>query len=131
MKYNIIKWLVCIIIVLVLALTYKIAIAEPFTCDEYEDIKLYSECLITQKWGNEEWLAFEWVIQKESNWIYTAKNPNSSAYGLPQALTKLHDLPDDYMTNPRSQIDWGISYIEDRYGVPSKAKAFHVRNNFY
>lgn len=71
------------------------------------------------------------LFVSESNWRVDADNPTSSAYGIPQALTQLHDLPDDYMTNPVTQIRWGLEYIERRYGSPCSAWAFKQGHNWY
>ena len=70
-----------------------------------------------------------WV--SESGWRVDADNPTSSAYGIPQALTQLHDLPADYMTNAESQIRWGLDYIRDAYGSPCSAWSFKQGNNWY
>jgi hypothetical protein len=72
-----------------------------------------------------------WI--SESNWDATADNPTSSAYGIPQALTGgTHDtLPSDYMTNPVSQIRWGLWYIENSYGTACSAWEFKQANNWY
>ena len=70
-----------------------------------------------------------WV--SESDWRIDADNPTSSAYGIPQALTQLHDLPADYMTNAESQIRWGLDYIRDAYGSPCSAWSFKQGNNWY
>ena len=68
----------------------------------------------------------------ESDWDMHADNPTSSAYGIPQALTGgTHELPEDYMTNPVSQIRWGLEYIEDSYGSPCSAWEFKQANNWY
>ena len=68
----------------------------------------------------------------ESDWDPTADNPTSSAYGIPQALTETHDdLPADYMTNPASQIEWGLDYIRSSYGTPCAAWEFKQANNWY
>ena len=67
----------------------------------------------------------------ESNWRVDADNPTSSAYGIPQALTQLHDLPDDYMTSAESQIRWGLDYIRDTYGTPCSAWSFKQGNGWY
>lgn len=45
---------------------------------------------------------------KESNWRPTAKNPKSSAYGIPQLLKMTE-------TNPYRQIVLGIKYLDHRY----------------
>ena len=70
-----------------------------------------------------------WV--SESDWRVNADNPTSSAYGIPQALTELHDLPADYMTSAESQIRWGLDYIADTYGSPCSAWSFKQANNWY
>ena len=69
----------------------------------------------------------------ESDWDPTADNPTSSAYGIPQALTGgTHDnLPADYMTNPVSQIEWGLWYIKNSYGTACAAWEFKQANNWY
>jgi hypothetical protein len=72
-----------------------------------------------------------WI--SESDWDYTADNPTSTAYGIPQALTGgTHDnLPADYMTNPVSQIRWGLWYIRESYGTVCSAWEFKQANNWY
>ncbi len=72
-----------------------------------------------------------WV--SESDWDPTADNPTSTAYGIPQALTGgTHDnLPADYMTNPVSQIRWGLWYIKNSYGSACSAWSFKQANNWY
>ena len=69
----------------------------------------------------------------ESDWDPTADNPTSTAYGIPQALTGgTHDnLPADYMTNPVSQIEWGLWYIKNSYGTACAAWEFKQANNWY
>lgn len=68
---------------------------------------------------------------KESGWSVTADNPSSSAYGIPQALTATHDLAPDYMTNPVTQIRWGLDYIRDRYGSPCGAWGHSQSTGWY
>ncbi|MDP3966937.1 MAG: lytic transglycosylase domain-containing protein [Nocardioides sp.] len=72
-----------------------------------------------------------WI--SESDWEFDAANPTSSAYGIPQALTggTHDDLPADYMTNPVSQIRWGLNYIRDSYGTPCSAWSFKQANDWY
>jgi hypothetical protein len=70
-----------------------------------------------------------WV--SESDWRVDADNPSSSAYGIPQALTQLHDLPSDYTTSAASQIRWGLGYIRDSYGSPCSAWSFKQGHDWY
>lgn len=67
----------------------------------------------------------------ESGWRVDADNPSSSAYGIPQALTQLHELPADYLTSAESQIRWGLGYIQDTYGTPCSAWSFKAGNGWY
>ena len=75
--------------------------------------------------SNHEWKALFTLWNKESRWDYTADNPRSSAYGIPQILNMPKDTP------MIKQIDLGLKYIKHRYGSPSKALAFHNRHGWY
>lgn len=84
-------------------------------------------------WTGDEWACLEALWTKESNWNHLAGNPTSGAYGIPQALpaSKMKSAGDDYMTNPATQITWGLGYIENRYGTPCKAWAHFLDRNWY
>jgi len=56
----------------------------------------------------------------ESHWNYRAKGGrtyNGRAYGIAQALPakKMAVIGADYLTNPKTQIKWGLLYIKTRY----------------
>lgn len=74
-------------------------------------------------WGDDQFSCLDSLWTRESNWRHTAENPSSGAYGIPQSLpaSKMAEFGDDYRTNPVTQIKWGLSYIEDRYGTPCSA----------
>ena len=38
---------------------------------------------------------------------------------------------DDYYTNGYTQIRWGLDYISNRYGTPTKAWNHFLNNNWY
>lgn len=59
----------------------------------------------------------------ESHWNYKAVNLSSKATGIPQALPadKMAVSGADYMTNPYTQINWGLRYIKIRYKTPCNA----------
>ena len=80
-----------------------------------------------------EFSCLDALYMSESGWDPQADNPSSSAYGIPQALTggTHDDLPADYMTNPASQIRWGLQYIKNSYGTPCAAWEFKQSNNWY
>lgn len=74
-------------------------------------------------WGTDQFSCLVSLWQRESNWNYRARNSSSGAYGIPQALpgAKMASAGADWQTNPRTQILWGLGYIEDRYGTPCSA----------
>lgn len=66
----------------------------------------------------------------ESGWEETAQNDGSGAYGIPQALPggKMASAGADWQTNPATQISWGLSYVDGRYGSACNAlNHFHSR----
>lgn len=73
--------------------------------------------------GPGEWGCLEQLWIGESGWNYTAENPSSGAYGIPQSLpaSKMASVGADYRTNPVTQIKWGLQYIRDAYGTPCAA----------
>lgn len=77
-------------------------------------------------WTEQQWLCLEKLWTNESNWNHTAHNRASGAHGIPQSLpaSKMAAAGGDYMDNPRTQIAWGLSYIQSRYKSPCNALAF-------
>jgi hypothetical protein len=59
---------------------------------------------------------------KESHWNTHASSP-TGAYGIPQALpgSKMASAGPDWQNNARTQIKWGLGYIQDRYASPCDA----------
>lgn len=84
-------------------------------------------------WGDGEFQALVQLWTRESNWDYTATNPTSGAYGIPQSLpaSKMASEGDDWRTSPEPQIRWGLRYIRDTYGSPSATVAFWNANGWY
>ncbi|HUR75811.1 MAG TPA: transglycosylase SLT domain-containing protein [Sporichthya sp.] len=76
---------------------------------------------------------FARIIERESGWDTHATNPSSGAYGIPQALpgSKMASAGADWRTNPRTQIRWAMSYMEDRYGSPCGAWSFWQNHHWY
>jgi hypothetical protein len=90
--------------------------------------------------NDEEFKCFDELMHKESSWRTRtnpelADNPNSSAYGIPQALpgNKMAAAGYDWATNPITQIRWVIDYyLPERYeGSPCKALEHHKRKGWY
>jgi hypothetical protein len=85
-----------------------------------------------------EWLCLDELWQRESSWqtrrtAYKAVNRSSGAYGIPQALPaeKMSTAGKDWRYNPITQVKWGLSYIDDRYGTPCKALDHHNKKGWY
>ena len=74
-------------------------------------------------WSDADFNALVNLWNRESGWQVTNKNRSSGAYGIPQALpaSKMASAGSDYLTNYKTQINWGLSYIKSRYGSPSNA----------
>ena len=70
---------------------------------------------------------------RESGWNPSAQNASSGAYGIPQSLpgSKMASAGSDWMTNPATQIEWGLGYIRDRYGSPCGAWAHSEATGWY
>ncbi|MFC7491357.1 MULTISPECIES: hypothetical protein [unclassified Knoellia] len=76
--------------------------------------------------SDRQWNCLNLLWEGESSWDYTAENPSSGAYGIPQSLParKMASAGADYRTNPVTQIRWGLDYIKQSYGTPCGAWEF-------
>lgn len=81
----------------------------------------------------DEFPCLDKLFTKESGWNHQARNPSTGAYGIPQALpgSKMASAGDDWETNPKTQIRWGLGYIEGRYQTPCNAWAYLQRVGWY
>jgi len=77
------------------------------------------------------------IIQKESSFQPTAKNPETTAFGLGQLLVsnrikhaeKIGVEPDT--TDEAEQIGLFRSYVAERYGTAEKALNFRSKKGWY
>lgn len=96
------------------------------------DIQQYAhDQVIARGWTEADFTALVELWNHESNWNPTADNPYSDAYGIPQAMYDPNTHPElfsgkyaDYKTNWKTQVDWGLNYIKNRYGSPTAAWRF-------
>lgn len=107
------------------------AITRSETLSEGDPRDIARALLPAYGFSSDQFSCLDPLYVSESDWRVDADNPTSSAYGIPQALTQLHDLPADYMTSAESQIRWGLEYIRDTYGTPCSAWSFKQGNNWY
>lgn len=91
------------------------------------------DLLIEMKYGDDQYSCLVKLWERESNWRHTARNRSSGAYGIPQSLpaTKMATEGPDYLTNPETQIRWGVKYIKGRYGSPCGALAHSDKLGWY
>ncbi|APC46396.1 endolysin [Streptomyces phage BRock] len=82
-------------------------------------------------WTGNQWDALYQLWTKESNWNHHADNPNSDAYGIPQAMSNLHAETNtsEWRNSPEAQIRWGLKYIAGKYKTPEKAWSFWNSQN--
>jgi len=95
----------------------------------------YAHDLVINKYGWSEY-DFQCLVKlwnRESGWNPNAHNKSSGAHGIPQSLpaSKMRSEGADYYTNGYTQIRWGLKYIKDRYGSPSKAWQHSQRKGWY
>ena len=84
-------------------------------------------------WSDADFQALVKLWNKESGWNPAAHNSSSGAHGIPQALpaSKMASAGSDYLTNYKTQINWGLNYIKSRYGSPSAAWNHSCKKGWY
>lgn len=90
-------------------------------------VELGKQMAAARGWTGSEWDALYRLWMKESGWNPASRNVFSGACGIPQAYpcSKITDK------STAGQISWGLSYIAGKYGTPSNAWAYWLRNNSY
>ncbi len=85
------------------------------------------------QWGDDQYACLNKLWTKESHWNYKAHNYRSGAHGIAQALpaVKMEVISSDWRTNPVTQIQWGLRYIDIRYDNPCTAWAKFKRSHYY
>lgn len=90
--------------------------------------------MVVQKgWSGSEFDCLVNLWNRESHWNVNSHNTSSGAHGIPQALpgSKMASAGPDWETNPKTQITWGLGYIQNRYGTPCGAWAHSEEHNWY
>ena len=80
------------------------------------------QLLADRGWGSNQYDCLVTLWDHESGWRVHAANP-SGAYGIPQALpgSKMASAGPNWQDSAETQIKWGLSYIQSRYGTPCGA----------
>lgn len=90
-------------------------------------------CINTYGWTENDFNCLVKLWERESNWNPNAHNKSSGAHGIPQSLpaSKMASEGDDYYTNGKTQIRWGLKYIKNRYGTPANAWVHSQQKGWY
>ena len=107
---------------------------------------------VDRHWGRSQSQCASLIFEYESNWDPHATNKSSGAYGLPQAnpasklanwaesraraKTAAGDLEAAWLyrswrDNPVVQAEWGVDYMNTRYGSACAALAFRYVHGWY
>jgi len=84
-------------------------------------------------WSSGQFSCLQPLWEHESGWNVTAENPTSGAYGIPQALpgSQMSSAGADWQTDAATQIRWGLTYIQGRYGSPCGAWSHEQEVSWY
>jgi hypothetical protein len=84
-------------------------------------------------WSSSQFSCLQPLWERESGWSVTAENPTSGAYGIPQSLpaSQMSSAGADWQTDAATQIRWGLTYIQGRYGSPCGAWAHEESDGWY
>ena len=79
--------------------------------------------LASQGMGADQFNCLVALWNRESHWNVYAYNSSTGAYGIPQALpgSKMASAGSDWATNFVTQVNWGLGYVDGRYGTPCGA----------
>jgi hypothetical protein len=112
---------------------YGITVAGPNPITAGPNVNLGMSMAAADGWTGQQATCLNWLWTHESNWDTTATNPDGGAYGIPQSLPgdKMASAGADWMTDPATQIRWGLGYIQGTYGSPCNAWGHEVANNWY
>lgn len=82
-------------------------------------------------WSESDYQALVKLWTRESDWNPNAVNKSSGACNIPQALpcSKISNMYGD--NSWESGIKWGLVYIKNRYGTPTKAWQHFQNKNWY
>jgi hypothetical protein len=92
------------------------------------DLRQLGQTLSAIQFGSDQWGALNQLWTRESNWNPVATS-YSGACGIPQALpcSKMGGIG---IPAPQ-QIQWGLNYIQRRYGTPSAAWQHELAFGWY
>lgn len=87
--------------------------------------------IVTNMFGVHQVHAMEFVIKNESGFRVDAVNKSSGACGLGQSLPCSKMKCELSFRGAECQLKWIAEYVQRRYGNPSNAQEFWLKNRWY
>ncbi|WP_346769166.1 lytic transglycosylase domain-containing protein [Planctomonas sp. JC2975] len=89
--------------------------------------------LASQGMGADQFNCLVALWNRESHWNIYAYNSSTGAYGIPQALpgSKMASAGADWATSFVTQVNWGLGYVDGRYGTPCGAWSHSESTGWY
>lgn len=89
-----------------------------------QEVINYTYQRVVARWGEDQWDAVYNIVSHESGWNPNDWNKKSTACGLFQACPCSKTVKNgykDYYTNWKTQVEWGLDYIQVKYKTPKNA----------
>jgi hypothetical protein len=111
---------------------YAVTLLRPWIASYRGHRRIAARLFARHGWGRAQMPGLDRLWDRESGWSVTAANA-SGAYGIPQALpgSKMASAGPDWRRNARTQIAWGLNYIDGRYGSPNAAWRHELGTGWY
>jgi len=98
--------------------------------------KWFARTYMAKRYGWKSQRQYQCLVSlwtRESGWRHKAHNSGSGAHGIPQAMpgSKMASAGPNWRSNPRTQIKWGLKYINGRYGSPCGAWSHWQSRHWY
>jgi hypothetical protein len=114
--------------------TTDVVVSAPQMSTASANVALGKRMATSAGWTGTQWSCLDALWTRESGWRTEVWNyGGSGAYGIPQSLpaSKMAAAGPDWQTNPATQIKWGLSYIDSRYGTPCDAWSHETSAGWY
>ena len=111
-------------LVISLLIAFSICFLKDYSVAANNTTNHYRQYAFIQLNDLDEFYCIDELWHKESRWKPDAKNPHSSAYGIPQILGMKEK-------NGMKQVLIGLKYVKHRYDTPCKALAHHKAKGWY
>ena len=101
-------------LVIPLFIALNIGLLKDYSVASLDKTNHYRQWAFIQLNNLDQFYCLDELYFRESRWNPKAKN--GSHYGIPQGRSKYLQRADGF-----KQVEWGLKYIENRYGTPCKA----------